>query len=169
MNVIDNAWKVPLTAGGIYKIVVDEDKIELYRIFSGKYISDELKLKKDIEYIDSLIVPGATDPVEPADLFNRLKNTVKKITEEYYARESSKMENIKKNMTSPCYETIELTGIKNINMSDFNDDRFPELIINTERFIFLFTNFSEPSADDKKRYNEIKKIIEHLKNKIGID
>jgi hypothetical protein len=166
MESIENAWKVPLSTGGIFKIVVNENNIELYRIFSGKYISDELKLKKDIEYIDSLIVPGATDPVEPEDLFNRIKNMVKKITAEYYANSASKMEEISGHKTAQQYEMITLTDVKKIEISDFNDEKFPELTINSEKFLLPFENFTQPTDKDIKRYNQYNIIVEALKNKI---
>lgn len=166
MESIENAWKVPLSTGGIFKIVVNKDNLELYRIFSGKYISDELKLKKDIEYIDSLIVPGATDPVEPEDLFNRIKNMVKKITAEYYAHSPSKMEEISVHKVPQQYEMINLADIKKIEISDFNDEKFPELTINAEKFLFPFENFTQPTNNDIKRYNQYKAIIEALKDRI---
>ncbi|WMT52263.1 MAG: hypothetical protein RE471_05120 [Ferroplasma sp.] len=168
MKIIENAWKVPLTNGGIFRIVVNDSSIEFYRIFSGKYIAEELKLKKDMEYIDSLIVPGATDPVEPEDLFNRIKNMVQKITSEYYEKNQAKTDEISKNKTAQQYEKINLTDIKNISLSDLTDDKFPELIINDERFLMPFENFTHPSNDDKSRYKEYSKIILDIKNSAGI-
>ena len=169
MKSIENAWKVPLSTGGIFRIVINENNIELYRIFSGKYIAEELRLKKDMEYTDSLIVPGATDPVEPADLFNRIKNMVKKITAEYYKSESSKIEEISKNKTVQNYEMIGLGDIKNIEISNFNDEKFPELTINNEKFLLPFGNFTDPSKDDIGRYNEYKEIISGLKDKLHLE
>ncbi len=168
MKSIENAWKIPLSTGGIFRIVINENNIEFYRIFSGKYIADELKLKKDMEYTDSLIVPGATDPVEPEDLFNKIKNMVKKITAEYYKSESNKTEEISKNKTVQNYEIIDLGKIKNIEISNFNDEKFPELTINNEKFLLPFGNFTDPSKDDIKRYNEYKEIISDLKDKLNL-
>ena len=45
---IDNAWEVPLSRGGIYKIVVNDDNIEVYRIFSGRYIQEKTTTQKKI-------------------------------------------------------------------------------------------------------------------------
>ena len=168
MKSIENAWKIPLSTGGIFRIVINENNIEFYRIFSGKYIADELKLKKDMEYTDSLIVPGATDPVEPEDIFNKIKNMVKKITAEYYKSESNKTEEISKNKTVQNYEIIDLGKIKNIEISNFNDEKFPELTINNEKFLLPFGNFTDPSKDDIKRYNEYKEIISDLKDKLNL-
>ncbi len=168
MKSIENAWKVPLTTGGIFRIVVNDSSIEFYRIFSGKYIAEELKLKKDMEYIDSLIVPGATDPVEPEDLFNRIKNMVQKITREYYEKNQVKTDEILKNKTAQQYEKINLTDIKNISLSDLTDDKFPELIINDEKFLLPFENFAQPSKDDKTRYGEYRTIVLDIKNRSGV-
>jgi hypothetical protein len=168
MKSIENAWKVPLTTGGIFRIVVNDSNIELYRIFSGKYIADELKLKKDMEYIDSLIVPGATDPVEPEELFNRIKNMVQKISREYYEKNQAKTEEISKNKTAQQYEIINLSDIKNIDLSDFSDEKFPELTINSEKFLLPFENFAQLSSADKKRYEEYRATVSDIKNMAGI-
>ena len=84
---IDNAWEVPLSRGGIYKIVVNDDNLEVYRIFSGRYIQEKLQLKKDMDYIDSLIVPGATDYIEPEQLYSDIKHMIEVITERYFSIE----------------------------------------------------------------------------------
>lgn len=167
MKSIDNAWKVPLSRGGIYKIVVNEDNIEIYKIFSGKYIEEKLHLKKDMNYIDSLLVPGATDPVEPEELYSTLKRMVKIISDNYNSEESQKMEALKNKNNSSGYQMINFTGLKDIKISVSGDEKFPELYINGERYILLSENFVSFSSADKTRYEEYKNTVDEIRKKIG--
>ena len=84
MDTIDNAWLIPLSRGGVYKIVFCNDQIKMTRIFSGKYIEEKLRFKKDMEYVDSLNVPTATDPLESEEIYGSIKRMINYITEEYY-------------------------------------------------------------------------------------
>ncbi len=167
MESIDNAWKVPLSRGGIYKIVVNEDNIEVYRIFSGKYIAEKLHLRKDMNYIDSLIVPGATDPVEPEELYSDIKNMVKTISDRYNLEESEKMQELKDKNDSAEYQIIEFAGINDIEVSLPEDGKFPELVLNGDRYILPSENFALSSDADKNRYEKYKNIVDEIRKKAG--
>jgi hypothetical protein len=169
MKSIDNAWKVPLSRGGIYKIIVNEDNIEIYRIFSGKYIEEKLHLKKDMNYIDSLLVPGATDPVEPEEVYSALKRMVKIISDNYNSEESQKVDSLKANNDPSEYQMIKFTGLKDIKISVSGDEKFPELYINEERYILLSDNFVSFSSADKTRYEEYKNIVNEIRKETGME
>ncbi|WP_337860135.1 hypothetical protein [Ferroplasma sp.] len=167
MNVIDNAWKIPLSTGGIYRIVINEDSLELYRIFSGKYIQNKLQLRKDIDYIDSLIVPGATDPVEPADLYSKIKHTVEIITDNYEKDLAEKTKTINENKDPDDYEKLRFSDITRIKFQE-GKEKFPELTLNNQKFILPSRNFIELNSSDKKKYAEYNSFVQEIKNKIDL-
>jgi hypothetical protein len=167
MKSIDNAWKVPLSTGGIFKIVVDEDRLEIYRIFSGRYIQDKLPLKKDMDYIDSLIVPGATDAVEPEQLYSKIKHMVESITDRYFSQQEEKMEAIKSNMDQSEYKVIKFSDISDIELSAGEEERFPELVLDGDRYIFPSKNFMALQDSDVEKYKEYKNIVDSIREKIA--
>ncbi len=164
---IDNAWEVPLSRGGIYKIVVNDDNIEVYRIFSGRYIQEKLQLKKDMDYIDSLIVPGATDYIEPEQLYSDIKHMIEVIAERYFSIESEKIESIRTEKDPVDYRLIKFTDINEIKISAGERERFPELILNGDRYILPSKNFMAFQEEDKKKYEEYKIIVDDIRKKIG--
>jgi hypothetical protein len=168
MNVIDNAWKIPLSAGGIYRIVIGDSGLELYRIFSGKYIEGKLHLKKDINYIDSLIVPGATDPVEPADLYASIKHAVEVITDNYGIEAEDKVKSIQASKNPEEYMELKFADITDIKFQPGKDEKFPELIINNDRYILPSRNFTKLTDDEIKKYEEYDLMVRGLREKIGI-
>jgi len=167
MKSIDNAWKVPLSRGGIFKIIINEDSLEIYRIFSGKYIEEKLHLRKDMDYIDSLIVPGATDPVEPEDLYNDMKNMIKTIFQHYNLNQSAKIQEIDNEIDSAEYRKIKFADIHDISISASGDERFPELALNGDRYILPSENFLAFSDADKERYEEYKNIVDRIRKQTG--
>jgi len=167
MKSIDNAWKVPLSRGGIFKIIINKDSLEIYRIFSGKYIEEKLHLRKDMDYIDSLIVPGATDPVEPEDLYNDLKNMIKTIFQHYNSNQSAKIQEIDNEKDSAEYRKIKFADIHDISISVSGDEKFPELALNGDRYILPSKNFLAFSDEDRERYEEYKNIVDRIRKQTG--
>ncbi len=159
MDIIDNAWLVPLSRGGIYKIVFCDNEIKIIRIFSGEYVQEKIKFKNDLKYIDSINVPGATDPIEPEELYNNIKDTINYITDEYYKEEKIKSE------SSNDIKIIKYNDIENIELKTGNSRELPELIINDNKFILPHKNFDIKHEMDKDLYSKYNKMIKKYINK----
>lgn len=155
METIDNAWLIPLSRGGVYKIVFCDDRIKIIRIFSGKYIQEKLGLRRDMKYVDSLNVPSATDPLEPEKIYDNIKSMINYITEEYYKDENKDKIDTK---------TIKYDDIVNIELTKGGKNQLPELTINNEKFILPHKDFDKKPEMNDELYNRYNKIINrHVK------
>ncbi len=153
MDSIDNAWLIPLSKGGIYKIIFCSYELKIIRIFSGKYIDGELKLRKGIKYMDSLTIPTATDPLEPEELYNNIKNMVNYITDEYNKEEENKSKD------SNDIKIIKYNDIKNIKLKKGDSEELPELIINDDKFILPHKDFDKGPEMGDDLYNKYDELI----------
>ncbi|MEM0140082.1 MAG: hypothetical protein QXZ44_05680 [Ferroplasma sp.] len=136
MFIIDNAWQIPLSDGGIFRLNFTEQGMEKFRILSGKYIQNKISLQKDMKYIESLIVPGATDPVEPEEMYRHISDAIKILSNSYYSDIDKKIADIKSSERAGEFVNINYREMHDIKIID-NKDTFVELHIDDVKFILV--------------------------------
>ncbi len=162
MYAIENAWKVPLSSGGVFRIDLEESYAEMYRILSGKYIQNKISLRKDSSYIESLINPGATDPVEPETLYNNILKSIKFISDAYYSDVENKLKKISNTHPEDEYMKLNYNQINEISIVPGTEQTVPELHINND--VYLLVAYRDNITYMKGLSLQIKNIVDNFPN-----
>ncbi len=150
-TVIENAWLLPLSENGIYDIKFNND-ICFCRIYSGKYLSEKLNLRKEDTFIESLNNPSAIMPTEPYDNYTKLLDNINKIINGVENKDKDEKNSIKLQ-----YSDIDKVVFDKGDRYKFASIEF--LSKNTYRFIIVHYDFMKYAGIEDD--NNIRKILEN--------